>query len=71
MTQIPRPKKLVVNQNSGLNGAIPTKWDKDWQLYTDLTPSQVKAFQSFPEMEEKIASHNTWLVSQRLAVVDA
>ncbi len=40
-----------VNRNSGLNGALPNAYDSNWQLYTDLTPAQIAAFQAMPEWQ--------------------
>lgn len=36
--------------NSGGNdGALPSVYDPTWQSYTNLTPSQILAFQAFPQ----------------------
>lgn len=45
---------------SGLNGAIPKKFDPLWQSYTDLSNDQIAAFQGFPEDLIKYARLKRW-----------
>lgn len=54
--QVPAPS-APVKRISGLNGAIPTAWDAGWQLYTDLSPAQIAAFQATPEWIAKVAAY--------------
>lgn len=42
----PQPKRI-----SGLNGALPTAYDDGWQLFTDLSPEQIAAYQAMPEWQ--------------------
>lgn len=57
--QVPVPS-APVKRISGLNGAIPTVWDAGWQLYTDLSPAQIAAFQAMPQWTAFAASFNSW-----------
>lgn len=59
----PRPPIQTTNIKtiSGLKGNIPTQWDAQWQLYTDLTPDQIAAFKAMPEWTNFKASYDAWL----------
>src|SRR5690242_10426132 len=45
---------------SGLNGALPTVYDPNWQRYTDLSPAQIAAFQAFPQDLAKYIALRRW-----------
>jgi hypothetical protein len=45
---------------SGLNGAIPAVYDPMWQTYTDLSPTQILAFQGFPQDLAKYIAQVRW-----------
>jgi hypothetical protein len=46
---------------SSLNGNLPTVYDPQWPVYTDLSPAQIDAFQSFPEDLSKYATQRRWM----------
>lgn len=56
-----KPPSLITNPVSGLNGAIPTQWDSQWQTYTDLSKEQIVAFQAMPEWQNFVNQFNSWL----------
>lgn len=56
----PRTPQSPINIVSGLNGAIPTVWDSNWQLYTDLSSAQIAAFQAMSEWQTFVTSFQDW-----------
>lgn len=47
--------------NSGGNdGALPAIYVQNWQFFTNLTPAQILAFQSFPQDLTKYAAMRRW-----------
>ncbi len=57
----------LLNRNSGLKGAIPTVWDANWQIYTDLSKDQIAAFVAMPEWKDFVQSFNVWQRSGKTA----
>ncbi len=46
----------IVQQVLYAGPTVPTAYDPKWQLFTNLTKDQIKAFQSFPEWAAKLAA---------------
>lgn len=60
---MPPPQRLYESPpGSGSNdGALPTSYDPTWPSYTNLTPQQILAFQTFPQDLVKYALLRRWL----------
>lgn len=55
-----QPPALPIQTNSGLNGAAPTTWAPNWQTFTDLSATQIAAYQAMPEWQNFVAQFNNW-----------
>lgn len=47
--------------SNGNDGALPTTWDADWQVFTNLTTPQIAAFQGMPQDLLFYAAHRRWV----------
>jgi len=55
---------------SGANdGALPKVYDPDWQLFVNLTPDQIRAFQNFPPDLQKYTLAQVWILQAGGATV--
>lgn len=55
MTPSNRPQRL-----SGLNGALPTKYDPLYRTYSDISAAQIAVFEAFPQDLIKYAGTRRW-----------
>jgi hypothetical protein len=61
MTTIdPRPIYESPPGSRSNDGALPTVYDPGWQVFNNLTPQQITAFQSFPQDLTAYASTKRW-----------